>query len=289
METIASGIINRERDRLILLKEKCIECRLCEEVCPSGAVSIDEKEINYTKCIGCYQCYAVCKSAAIEMKDFRREKVREVKIKPADLKDFFINKRSIRTYKDMEIESDKLKEITDILRYSPTATNSQAVFATVINRKDEVKHLGDSIAAYFASLTSMINKITLPLIKLLAGKKIALQLGYLKKISAKHKSGNYNITQNAPAMVLFHSPAASMEDYNCIYATSFVSNYAESMGIGSCINGFAVNALKRNKKLREKYKIPSDHNVYSALMLGYTKNKYFYRVPRAGDKVSFYQ
>jgi len=47
----------------------CIHCRRCYKVCPSNAISWDEKKdlpiIDHTKCTGCYKCVEVCPSHCI--------------------------------------------------------------------------------------------------------------------------------------------------------------------------------------------------------------------------------
>jgi predicted Fe-Mo cluster-binding NifX family protein/NAD-dependent dihydropyrimidine dehydrogenase PreA subunit len=49
--------------------EKCTGCRLCEEVCPAGAVKVDRiAYIDVRKCTGCGQCVAECPQEALVLK-----------------------------------------------------------------------------------------------------------------------------------------------------------------------------------------------------------------------------
>ena len=55
--------------------KKCLGCKVCERVCPAGAIKIeknDEKlscKIDLSKCIFCGNCMYYCKKEAIVMSD----------------------------------------------------------------------------------------------------------------------------------------------------------------------------------------------------------------------------
>lgn len=48
-------------------KEKCIGCGACVNVCPAGAISMDDDKamIDSNKCIDCGRCAQVCPQGAI--------------------------------------------------------------------------------------------------------------------------------------------------------------------------------------------------------------------------------
>lgn len=50
----------------------CISCRLCEKVCPTGAVSVNNNvaSIAYDKCIDCGKCVEKCPRGIIKSPDF---------------------------------------------------------------------------------------------------------------------------------------------------------------------------------------------------------------------------
>ena len=59
-----------ENDPIVVVKNKCVGCRLCIKACPFGAITMQDKlaVIELTKCTLCGACVEVCKFAAIEMR-----------------------------------------------------------------------------------------------------------------------------------------------------------------------------------------------------------------------------
>jgi len=49
---------------------------------------------------------------------------------------------------------------------------------------------------------------------------------------------------------------------------------AHSLGLGSCIIGFVVEAVKRDKQIRNLLQIPDDETVHVVIALGYPAEKY---------------
>ena len=60
--------------------DKCIGCRLCLRVCPSGAMKMNlrKAEIDQEKCIGCLECMKICPRDAIEKIIIGKESVKEI-------------------------------------------------------------------------------------------------------------------------------------------------------------------------------------------------------------------
>ena len=48
--------------------EQCVECGICADVCPTGAISVNGKaEIDHKKCTGCGACVEECAQDAISL------------------------------------------------------------------------------------------------------------------------------------------------------------------------------------------------------------------------------
>lgn len=49
---------------------------------------------------------------------------------------------------------------------------------------------------------------------------------------------------------------------------------AHSMGLGSCLIGFAVDAMQYDPSLKKFLKIPDEETVYAVIALGYPDEEY---------------
>jgi hypothetical protein len=89
--------------------------------------------------------------------------------------------------------------------------------------------------------------------------------------------------------MLFHAPVskygmAAADAY--IWAT-YTSIFANTLGLGTCFNGFIVTAMKRSKAMRSEFGIPGGHQVYAALLMGHPKIKYTNEAGRESPKVKY--
>ena len=119
-------------------KTKCNSCGMCETVCVRRNINIE----NYTigdECFGCYHCMAICPNGAISDKGKISPVIKNSNINSADFENLILNKRSNRTYTDQEIQKKELEKIAELLRFSPTGTNTQKLFLTILGSRKKVK------------------------------------------------------------------------------------------------------------------------------------------------------
>lgn len=63
-----------------------------------------------------------------------------------------------------------------------------------------------------------------------------------------------------------------MED--SLLASQNIMLAAHGLGLGSCMIGFAVEAIKRDRDIRQLLDIPDDESIYSVIALGYPAEQY---------------
>jgi len=272
----------------LINKNKCNLCGRCKNVCLLNCINIDDLSINMESCFKCYHCMAICPNGAIEFDGVVSNKINSYKIRSNDFKNFILSKRSHRNYLNKEVTKELLLELADLLRFSPTGTNSQNVYMTILSTRDKVKKLADMVMKYYMILSAIfLNIIFIPFLFIILGIKKTLKLNNLKKELKRYKDGEDILTFNVPSVFIFHAPKRiSTPDQDCIIASTIGTIYAELKGLATCFNGFLVYGINANSKIKKYLEIPKDHKVYSAFLLGYPKYKFIREVIREEAKIN---
>jgi nitroreductase len=222
-------------------------------------------------CNKCSHCIAVCPADAVihtGLDPAQAVKIDRRNLDPALYRDIVLSRRSVRRYSDKPVPRELIEKIIDTARYSPTGSNEQNVGYNVITDRK-------LIAAKSATVFSFAERI----FKKGIGQYIFNFLGssgsrYMKLFNyargERKTSGRDFIFYNAPVLILIHAPKKSRSaGENCTIAATNITNYAHTLGLGTCFIGLFTTALKFSGKLREGLNIPHDRHVYICLILGY--------------------
>ena len=62
---------------LIVDNRHCTGCKLCEKICPTGAIKVTggKAKINCNICNNCYQCVYICPNSAIKQETKFKKKL----------------------------------------------------------------------------------------------------------------------------------------------------------------------------------------------------------------------
>ncbi|MBN1874602.1 MAG: nitroreductase family protein [Anaerolineae bacterium] len=282
----------------ILDIEKCTACGLCTQVCGMDVIVHNgngHPTINRAAyCHACGHCVAICPQNALSIPGMIGDEytsVRTPAISPVDMKAFLLTKRSCREFKERPVEKSVIADLIAVARMAPTAINCQErTFIVVTNAA--------KIAELRAALTKNIRSL-LKLVKLAASKPAALFLPvetqqYMHHLQADLEvalrymdEGGDSIFHNAPCLIFFtgvtKDPAG--KDH-ALGAQHYLMLYAETLGLGTCINGYAQSAPR---VLAKYLNVPKGYTIYGALMLGYRQHTYRKHVYRKPASVTYYE
>lgn len=239
--------------------EKCIACSLCVNDCVNSYLYLENGKVctHDSGCIECGHCFAICPNGAITMAnyDFGDENVIPMtEIDDETLLKAMKSRRTIRKFKDMEVEQEKIDKILEAGRYSPTGANSQKVSYTILGSKQ-----------------NEAEKICVNLFR--KGKKLGSPfMEFLKRIDID----DHFFFKGAPLVIV----VSSKSNVDGGLASAYMELMAESLGLGVLYSGFFVACTKLSKKLKNLLQLEKGHKVVSCMVIGYPNVKYQRIVPR---------
>ena len=270
---------------LIVDESKCKQDGFCARECPTAIIRIKKKE-SYPQmvpgaepfCLTCGHCVAVCPHGAMSHTKVSLEDCaslqKEFVINEDQAVQFLRSRRSIRQFKDMPVEDQKIQRLIEIARYAPTGSNTQLVEWRVFNGQDKVKALAKLAADWARDLLEKDPK--------------AVKSPYIPGIVAAWDAGYDVVLRGAPAMVLASAPKQDNNGMvNLTIALSYLDLAAPSMGLGACWAGLLQGALLNWPPLQDAIGLPKNHTQHYPMMLGYPKAKYFRLPQRKPPKIKW--
>lgn len=257
--------------------EKCIKCLKCVNDCPSDAIDIDEGTINNT-CIHCGHCVAICPESTVFPDAESIKKLNSNNFPPADFQHLSASIRTCRSYLSKEVDDEILGMLIENMKHYPSASNSRPIEITIIKTRDIIQSLDNQTAQRLIKTLKIITSPFLkPIIGFIAPKiEVSALNDYKNKFISRQTPESSQVCHHAPVVLLFHAPVSKygMAGADAYIWSTYTSIYANTLGLGTCFNGFIVKAMDRSKSMRKEFKIPPNHNVYAALLIGHPKVKY---------------
>jgi len=275
--------------------DKCIGCGLCVKVCPSETISMEGEKavVSGNRSISCGHCAAVCPVDAVRVNAIDTESSRYTSFMGNDtwlphgeydtatLVRLMGSRRSCRNYSNRTVDRALLADLVKIGVTAPSGTNSQSWTFTVLPTRKAVLTLGELFAVYFRKLNRLSEDTYVRFfLKLINKPELDRYFreyhdSVKQALAAWDNTGVDRLFHGATAAILIGSkPGASCPKEDALLATQNILLAAHSMGLGTCLIGFAVEAMIRDTTIKRFLGIPNDERVYSVIALGYPDEKY---------------
>jgi nitroreductase len=186
------------------------------------------------------------------------------------------SRRSCRNYRNKAVGLEMLEDLVKIGTTAPSGTNSQSWNFVILPERADVLVLGGMVADFYRKLNRLAaNPFLRFIMQIINGDSLGRYYRrYHNSVTEALRDWDEKETDR-----LFHGAAAALlvtgkKQAGCpaedaLLATQNILLAAHAMGLGSCLVGFAVEAMRREPGLRRRAGIVDDEEVYSVIALGY--------------------
>lgn len=266
--------------------EKCIGCGKCVEDCFVRDIEIvgGKAKINNKTCIKCGHCIAICPKNAVSTDEYNMREIKEYNEKEfsidADkLMNFIKFRRTVRQFKDKDVEKEKINKIIQAGRFTQTGSNMQDVSYIVVKENIEglkelafesLKNIGKHMLADFNLNNSIFKRYAQTWIKMYSDYQ-------------KDPKQNDRLFFNAPIVIVVTANSI----VNGALASSNMELMTDALGLGTLFSGFFLMAAKDNQKIKDLLGIKEGKEIATCMVIGYPDVKYLRTVPRKDADVSW--
>jgi nitroreductase/NAD-dependent dihydropyrimidine dehydrogenase PreA subunit len=294
-----------EAEMISIDSEKCTNCGICYDVCPSKVIGIrsaeghDEVFVRYPEFCTvnpCGQCVGFCKPGAITLTELPYDdfqELSEIDVTPDSMKNLLLSRRSVRKYKDEPVPESLIEDLIEVATHAGTGSNSQSVNFVVVKDRELIEKLEQSVLNILAKkLKPLEIPALVPVIRMVLGSETTdTALSYYEKFKRRREDDELKgtIFWNAPLLMLAHDVGKNaMGPLNCAIAMRNVEIMALTMGLGTCWSGFLVLAAhEKPKVINEFLGLEDSRRIWGALMIGYPKYKSRVKIPRLKREVTY--
>ena len=247
--------------KIIIDLAACTGCGECALDCPRRVIKMTDgrAEVVSEECLKCGHCLAICPVSAVRMDGLEDEILEAVEgqamLGAEELKRHLKLRRSVRRYKQVPVERDKIEQIIEAGRLTPSGSNMQNVRYIVIQRGlDELEDEATEIYRAVSKMTGMPLGIDIS--------KYKLERGFL--------------FHGATAVIL----VVSENNTNACLAAMSMELMAEALGLGTLYVGLFARPANHDKELRRKLGLEDKENIAVCLALGYPDVTYSRSAPK---------
>lgn len=248
---------------------RCTRCGDCVDICHTECMSLrgEGLEIDYPLCSTCCQCIAICPEGALSWDGVQSREIEEERLPDyAGLLELLKARRTIRRYKEQPVEKEKLEAICRASRLAPTNVYD---FELIVVTDEEVMDELEEICLGFVAVIYKLLYKPAWVFNLL--KKLTPAMQDTDREKMEHTLyGSREIFHGAPSMIIVvANPTIAHAEASAQYAIYNMILTAQTLGLGSFIDGGAKMFLSRSRRTRRILNIPRGKNILGILHVGY--------------------
>jgi NAD-dependent dihydropyrimidine dehydrogenase PreA subunit/nitroreductase len=256
---------------------RCNSCGLCIKICHESCVHLNDDvlTIDHQFCSTCTQCIAICPEQALSWDHIQPDSFdKSLYPRPEQMKELFMERRTIRDYSSQKINRSILEEIAGMAIYAPTHNFNLRVI--IIDDEEIIKKIDSLIYRFSVNIYKWIYKpgIFLWFIKQFAPNQ---EFEYLKakpKLVNVQKRNRGFKTKPAAIMMIAGDKRVPLTLESAQYALYNIDLYAQTKAI-ACRNLVGNQMiLNGNKKFRKLIGLSNSERIFGTLTMGFPAVKF---------------
>ncbi len=253
-------------------ESKCIKCGLCVKDCTMNVLKMDDfpkMKFDELECIKCEHCFAICPTAAISILGDNPDdtcNVSNSNVNPEEFNKMVKARRSIRQYKNENVDKEVIHSLCESALMAPTARNCLNTLLTVIDDKDKMDEFRNKVYEKFCQIN-------------FEGEENAFWARVSKWWKEEKRDKFF---AGAPHMIVASAPQDSINIISDpVIILSYFEMLAVSRGLGTLWDGmvtFLLNDIL--PEFKDYLGIPKEHKVGYVMVFGKPAVKYVRDVKR---------
>lgn len=272
--------------RIEIDRAKCKRCGACVAVCIENHVYADcadgsgvPRVVKVEECIECGHCVAVCPGDAITHKGLDVERFADIDVDglpdAAAVEALLSSLRTIRHYKDKPVPDAVIDKLLLIGSMAASEHNAQDREFIVVRDEAAIRGLSGKIAAHYKMLLKVMSAPMLGIMSLFVPGMAAYlkrSLPDMRRKVEEYTAEHDSIFHGAPCVIVITSSKGNILGKDtALTSQEAIRILAHSMGLGTCISGYAIGAPSVVKRA---LKIPGNRKLETVFTLGYPTHKF---------------
>ena len=258
--------------------EVCTRCGLCSRVCGSKRIIIEDDgkplKVIEAGCNDCGQCIAVCPvNAIINTRTDMREytDIVDPGITFNQFSHLVRNRRSIRNFRKEALKQEHIDKLMEVAKYIPTGSNKQSLKYKFITDQEVLQKISNSMASKMRIALKLSESFPVRLFMKKKKKTSASRL-----INFFYREGIDTFLRGTPCLLIIYTEEKyfRIPQWDAGIASTTIDLAAQTLGIGTLMNGYFVELANRFGSIRKLAQLSSKQSVLTSICLGYPAMRY---------------